>query len=424
MNLNLSQKLIYKAGTIDSLLCVLDHRLDLVRRQSTDRVLDRDLSLAARSTILGRDFKKTIGIHLKGTDKLGLTTGHWWDTRKLKLSKKPVVLALSSLTLVYGEHDGGLIVLDSGENSRFVRWNRGVSGKHNTENVALHGNTEGKRSNVEEEKVGSLVRGLTGQNSSLNSGTVGNSLIGVDGFVELTATEELGNKRLDLGDTGRTTNKNNVINFCARDLGVFEDLVDGVNRRLEGDGVDLLKSGTGDVGRKVCTLVKRVDFDCGLRNRRESSLGTFTGRSQTTHSAWIVGDVELALALELGLEVLKEGVVKVLTTKMGVTSGGLDGKHFALYGQKGDIECTTTQVENKDIALVLGFLVKAVRNSGSSGLVDDTEDLETSNGTSILGSKTLRVVEVGRDAKQSVSEALTVYSRNNSLLDSLAEFGL
>ena len=41
--------------------------------------------------------------------------------------------------------------------------------------------------------------------------------------------------------------------------------------------------------------------------------------------------------------------------------------------------------------------VKTVGDGSSSGLVDDTENIETSDGTSILGSKTLGIVEVSRD---------------------------
>ena len=45
------------------------------------------------------------------------------------------------------------------------------------------------------------------------------------------------------------------------------------------------------------------------------------------------------------------------------------------------------------------------------GLVDDTEDVEASNETGVLGSLTLRVVEVGRDS-------------NNSVVDGTTEVGL
>ena len=95
---------------------------------------------------------------------------------------------------------------------------------------------------------------------------------------------------------------------------------------------------------------------------------------------------------------LEQRVVKVFTTEMGVTGSSLDRENFALDGKKGDIESSTSQVENEDIALLFGLLIKTVGNGSGSGFVDDSEDFETGNGTRVLGSETLRVVEVCRDA--------------------------
>jgi hypothetical protein len=138
--------------------------------------------------------------------------------------------------------------------------------------------------------------------------------------------------------------------------------------------------------------------------------------------------------------VLEQGVVKVLTTEVGVTGGGLDGEHLAGDGEKGDIESTTTEVKDEDVALLLGLLVKTVGNGGGGRLVDDTENLETSNGTGVLGGETLRVVEVGGDAglvsaarrwiilKRIASRRIMLptrsHSRNHGLLDGLAKLGL
>ena len=408
------------------LLGILDHGGDLLGRQTTDRVLDGDVGLSAGSAVLGGDLQQTVGVDLEGTDELGLSSGHGWDTGKLEFTEQSVVLALGSLTLVDWEHDGGLVVLDSGEHSGLVGGDGGVSGENDTEDVTLHGDTEGERGDIEEEEVGGLVRGLTGKDGGLDGGTVGNSLVRVDGLVQLTATEVLGNERLDLRDTGRTTDEDNVVDLAGRDLGVLEDLVDGVNGRLEGDGVDLLESGSGDVGGEVDTGVERVDLDGGLGDGRERSLGSLTGGPKTTERTRVVGDVVLGLALELGLEVLEQGVVEVLTTEMGVTSGGLDGEDLSLDGEQRDIERSSSEIEDEDVSLVLGLLVETVGNGGGGGLVDDSENLKTGNGSGVLGGETLGVVEVGGDAGISKGWGLMVVgnSRNDGLLDSLTELGL
>ena len=153
-----------------------------------------------------------------------MSTGQWWDTSELEFSEETVVATLSTLTLIDGESDGGLVVFNGCENSLFDGWDLGVTGNDDTENVTLHGNTKGERSDIKEEKVSGLVRGLAGKDGSLDGGTVSNSLIGVDGLVEGTATEELADEGLDLGDTGRTTDEDDIIDLCNSS---FRDALDG-----------------------------------------------------------------------------------------------------------------------------------------------------------------------------------------------------
>merc|ERR1711977_814766 len=119
-------------------------------------------------------------------------------------------------------------------------------------------------------------------------------------------------------------------------------------------------------------------------------------------------------ALEVGLEVVEESVVKVLTTKVGVTSGGLDGEDTTSDGQDRDIESTTSEIEDENGALLLVLVVggiETVGDGGGGGLVDDSEDVEASDGTGVLGGQTLGVVEVGGDG-------------DDGLLDLLADLGL
>jgi hypothetical protein len=101
--------------------------------------------------------------------------------------------------------------------------------------------------------------------------------------------------------------------------------------------------------------------------------------------------------------------IEVLTTEVGVTVGGLDLEDTVLDLQNGDIEGTTTKIVDGDNAV--GLLLETVGECGSGRLVNDTEDVEARNLTSILGRLTLGVVEVGRDS-------------DNSVLDRLGEIGL
>jgi len=112
-------------------------------------------------------------------------------------------------------------------------------------------------------------------------------------------------------------------------------------------------------------------------------------------------------SFEFVCEVVDETVVKVLTTQVSITGSGLDLEDALLDGQERDIEGTTTQVEDEDVALTLGLLVKTVGDGSGGGLVDDTEHVETGDETGILGSLALGVVEVGGDSNDSVVDGAT-----------------
>jgi hypothetical protein len=108
------------------------------------------------------------------------------------------------------------------------------------------------------------------------------------------------------------------------------------------------------------------------------------------------------LALELVGEVVDEPVVEVLATQMGVSGSRLDLEDTVLDSQEGHIESTTAKIKDEDIALASLLLVETVCDGSRGRLVDDAEDVETRDKTSILGGLTLRVVEVGGDSHNSV----------------------
>ena len=111
---------------------------------------------------------------------------------------------------LHRESDGSLVVFNGGEDSRLVGGNGSIAGNDNTEDVALHGNTEGQWRNIEKEEVGGLIGCHASENGGLDGSTVGNSLIGVDTLRGLLAAEELLQELLNLGNTGRTTDKNDL----------------------------------------------------------------------------------------------------------------------------------------------------------------------------------------------------------------------
>jgi hypothetical protein len=118
----------------------------------------------------------------------------------------------------------------------------------------------------------------------------------------------------------------------------------------------------------------------------------------------------LVLPLELLDKVVDETVVKVFTSQMSVTGSSLDLEDTLLNGQDGDIESSTSEIEDKNVLLTLGLLVETVSDGGGGRLVNDSENLKTSNDTSILGGLSLRVVEVSGDSDDSLGNGSTKVS--------------
>merc|ERR1719324_252775 len=103
--------------------------------------------------------------------------------------------------------------------------------------------------------------------------------------------------------------------------------------------------------------------------RGEDSLGLLALGSESSEGTVVVGDVNAGLLLEEGHGVVDENVIEVLTSKMGVSVGGLDLENSVLNGKEGHIESATTEIEDEHIALTLVLLVETVGDSGSRWLV-------------------------------------------------------
>ena len=395
------------------LLGVADHLLDLAGGELTNGVGDGDVGAAARGLLGSGDLEDTVDVDLEDTLEDSLASPHGRDRSEGELTQRGVVLAVDTLTLEDGELDGLLVVGNSGEGTLLQARNSVATGNDGSEDVTLHGDTKGQGNNVEKEKVGGLSRGgLAREDTSLDGGTVGNSLIGVDALLELLAVEELGQKLLDTGDTGGTTDEDNLVDGALLNGSVLEDLSNRLKGAREGLGVEVLETSTGDGHGEVLTIEERVNLNGGLGTAGQGTLGTLASSSESSESTGITGEVLLGLALEVLLAVVQKVGVEVLATKVSVTGSSLDGEDTTLNVEEGHIEGTTTKIVDQDVTLLVGLVgAKTVSNSSGSRLVDDTENVQARDGTGVLGSLTLVVVEVGGNG-------------DDGLLDLLAELGL
>lgn len=267
------------------LLGLSKHTLDILLGETALVVGDDNLVGLAGALLDGGDVHDTVGINIEGDLNLGNTTGGRGDTGKLELAEQVVVLGALTLTLVDLDQDTGLVVREGREDLGLLGGDGGVAGNELGHHTTSSLDTGGERSDIEQQDlVGGLGRSVTRQDSSLDGGTVGNSLIGVDALVGLLAVEVVGDELLDTGDTSGTTNEDNLVDEALVDLGVSENTVDGLDGGSEEILAELLETSTGDGGVEVDTLEERVDLNGGLSRRRQGSLGTLASSAETTQS--------------------------------------------------------------------------------------------------------------------------------------------
>ncbi|KAL2282007.1 hypothetical protein FJTKL_11094 [Diaporthe vaccinii] len=396
------------------LLSLSKHALDVLLGETALVIRNDNLVGLSGALLECRDVDDSVGIYIEGDLDLGDTTRRRGDAGKLELAEQVVVLGALTLTLVDLDKHTRLVVGEGREHLGLLGGDRGVAGDELGHHATSGLNTDGEWRDIQKQDlVGRLGARVSGQNCGLNGSAVCDGLVGVDGLVGLLAVEIVGDQLLDTGDTGGTADQDDLVNLGLVDLGVGQDTVDGLQGGAEQVLAQLLETSTGDGGVEVDTLEQGVDLDGGLRGRRQSSLGTLASSAETTQSTSVGAEVLLVprwcclLSLELINEVVDEAVVKVLTAQVSVTGGRLDLEDTLLDGQERHIESTTTQIEDQDVALALDLLVETVGNGSRGGLVDDTQNVQASNETSVLGGLTLRIVEVGGDGDDGVVDGAT-----------------
>lgn len=100
---------------------------------------------------------------------------------------------------------------------------------------------------------------------------------------------------------------------------------------------------------------------------------------------------------------------------MGISCSSLNFEDTIIKSKKRDIKSTTTKIKDKYVLFTLTFLIKSVSNSCCGRFVNNTEDIETSNGTSILSSLSLRIIEISRNSDDCILNGLSEESFSNFL---------
>merc|ERR1712212_788879 len=334
------------------LLGIIHHPLNLFFGQTTLVIGDGDLVLLACALISSRHVQDTIGIDVKGNLNLRNSSGGWWNTSEIKLAKVMIILGHGSLTLVHLNGNSRLVVRVGGEGLGLLGGDGGVpldqAGHHTSSSL----NTKRERGDIKKKEIRDGLAGVTSQDGSLNSCTIGNSLIRVDGTIEFLSIKEILEEFLDLWDSGRSSNKDNVIDGALVHLSIPHGLLNRLQSSLEQVRAELLKPGPGNGSVEVDTLKQGINLNVSLSRGRESPLGTLTSSSQPSQSSLVPLDILLVFTLELIDKVIDHPVVEIFPSQVSVSSSGLDLKDALLNGQDGNVKSSATKVKDENIAFI------------------------------------------------------------------------
>lgn len=175
------------------------------RNEKTTRYRDK---CHLRSLVGSRYLHDTVGVDFESDFNLGDTAGSGGNASELKFTEEIVILGEGTFTLKDLDENGGLVVSSSGEDLTLLSRDNGVTGDELGENPTSGLNTKGEGVDINENDIGGAWD--TGQNATLDSGTISNSLIRVDSLRGFLATEELLEKLLNFGNSSGTTDKNNL----------------------------------------------------------------------------------------------------------------------------------------------------------------------------------------------------------------------
>lgn len=124
--------------------------------------------------------------------------------------------------------------------------------------------------------------------------------------------------------------------------------------------------------------------DVGLHQGRELAFGLLGSVTQTLHGHLVLAQVDAIGLLELADDVQHQSVVKVLAAEEGVSGCRFHLEDAILNLQDADVKCASSQVIHSNGAALFRGL-QAVRQRGSSGLVNDTLDFQARDAAGVLG---------------------------------------
>ena len=297
--------------------------------------------------------------------------------------------------------NGRLVIRSRGEYLALVRRNRRVALDNLRANTAEGFDTQGQRRNVEEQ----YVLNFADQYTALNSSTNGYAFIRVNALGRFFG-QELTDSFLNSRDTGRTTDEDNLVDIAAGKVSISHSLAGRFHRafyEITGQFIEL-SAGQREVevfrARSISRDERQVDVRLGHAGKL--NLSFFGSFLEALSSHLVLRQVDVVFLLEFFYHPVHNLLVEVITTEERIAVGCENFERTAGEFEDGYIERTTAEVEYENRFVFV--LVKAISQSSCRRFVDDTQNFETGNLTSIFGSLTLAVVEISRNRDYSLAD--------------------
>ncbi len=192
-----------------------------------------------------------------------------------------------------------LIVCLGRENAGFLGWISCISGNELSHDTTGSLKTKGERDNVECDEVQGIIRvALTSENGSLDSGTIGDGLIGVDGSVEFLAIEDIRKYLPNHRNSRGSTDEYDFVDLPLGETRVLDHILNGLNATSEKVHAKLLELGSCDMDREILTISESFTIDVGLMGSRKNSLSFLALISQSREGSHIEGNIDASPLLE------------------------------------------------------------------------------------------------------------------------------
>ena len=125
-----------------------------------------------------------------------------------------------------------------------------------------------------------------------------------------------------------------LIDILLLDVGVLQDLFDGLHCLPEEVHVEFFELGASKSLREVIAIFEALNFNTSALLAGQGPLGLFNLTLEFTKSAEVLANIGTGLLLVRFDEVLNDAVIEIFTSKMGVTSGGQNLEDTVVDGEK------------------------------------------------------------------------------------------